>query len=77
MDAVELAAGDPRVRAILTEPGAYFSAAIRRAWPQACADIELELRRRARRPRNTARGPRLLRMVFKAARPPFLLLSAD
>lgn len=58
MDGVEVAAGDPRVRAILTEPDAYFSAAIRRAWPQACADVELELRSRARDPRNGARDLR-------------------
>jgi hypothetical protein len=42
-------ARDPRVRSILTHPDAYFSAARRRAWPQARADVELELDHRARR----------------------------
>jgi hypothetical protein len=56
MDSTEIAASDPRVRAILTEPDAYFTAALRRAWPQAGADIQASLDRRARN-RNR---PRLL-----------------
>jgi hypothetical protein len=60
-DSAELAARDPRVRAILTEPDAYFAAARRRAWPQAGADIQAALDRRARTRHNTTRGPRFLR----------------
>jgi hypothetical protein len=56
MDGAEVIARDPRVRAILTTPDAYFSAAHRRAWPQAGADIELELSRRSRARRNGSRG---------------------
>jgi hypothetical protein len=52
MDGAEVIARDPRVRAILTQPEAYFSAARRRAWPQARADIALELDRRDRARRN-------------------------
>jgi hypothetical protein len=48
MDGAGLAASDPRVRAILTEPDVYISAALRRAWPQARTDFELELDRRIR-----------------------------
>jgi len=55
MDGTEVVARDPRVRAILTMPEAYFSAAHRRAWPQAGADIELELSRRSRARRNGSR----------------------
>ena len=53
-----LAARDPRVRSILTEPDAYFSAARRRAWPQARADVELELHHRRRARRDGHRGLR-------------------
>ncbi len=53
-------AHDPRVRSILTHPGAYFSAARRRAWPQARADVELELDHRSRARRN---GHRRLRRL--------------
>lgn len=62
MDGAEPVAADPRVRALLTEPDAYFSAALRRAWPQARADVELELGRRARARSDGARSRRLLRM---------------
>jgi hypothetical protein len=48
-------ARDPRVRSILTEPDAYFSAARRRAWPQARADVELELHHRSRARRGLQR----------------------
>lgn len=66
MDGAPLAAGDPRVRAILTEPDAYFSTALRRAWPQAGADIQAALDRRARARRNGRNGTgggRLLRLL--------------
>ena len=53
-------ARDPRVRSILTQPDAYFSAARRRAWPQARADVELELHRRSRARRDGRRGLRRL-----------------
>lgn len=43
MDHDELAASDPRVRAILTDPDAYFSTARRLAWPEAGADIRAAL----------------------------------
>jgi hypothetical protein len=65
MESAELAAHDPRVRAILTEPDAYFSAALRRAWPQAGADIQAALDRRARARRNGARGPVFLRLLAR------------
>jgi hypothetical protein len=66
MDGTGLAASDPRVRAILTEPDAYFSAALRRAWPQARADIELELDRRTR---TRGSGIGCLRFVRRFLRP--------
>jgi hypothetical protein len=62
MDGTELVADDPRVRAILTQPDAYFSAALRRAWPQARADIEQELDRRTRMRRNGTRSLRFFRL---------------
>lgn len=55
MNSAETAASDPRVRAILTEPDAYFSAALRRAWPQAGADIRVALDRRVQARRAQAR----------------------
>jgi len=64
MASAELAASDPRVRAILTEPDAYFSAARRRAWPQAGADIQAALDRRARARHHGARSPRLVRLLL-------------
>ena len=69
MDGAPLAAGDPRVRAILTEPDAYFSAALRRAWPQAGADIQAALDRRARTRRNGTRGRRFLRLFRRTGQP--------
>jgi hypothetical protein len=69
MDGAQLAAGDPRVRAILTEPDAYFSAALRRAWPQAGADIQAALDRRARTRRNATRGRRFLRLFRRTDQP--------
>jgi hypothetical protein len=69
MDGAGLAASDPRVRAILTEPDAYFSAALRRAWPQAGADIQAALDRRARDRRNGARGLRFLRLFLRSIQP--------
>jgi hypothetical protein len=63
MDGAPLAAGDPRVRAILTEPDAYFSTALRRAWPQAGADIQAALDRRARTRRNGRHGTRVRRFL--------------
>lgn len=51
MDSAELAASDPRVRAILTESDAYFSAALRRAWPQAGAGLHATARSLGKRPR--------------------------
>ena len=69
MDGAQLAAGDPRVRAILTEPDAYFSAALRRAWPQAGADIQAALDRRARTRRNSIRGRRFLRLLRRTDQP--------
>jgi hypothetical protein len=65
MDGAELAAADPRVRAILTEPDSYFSEALRRAWPQAGADIQAILDRRAQVRRHRSRGPRLLRALHR------------
>jgi hypothetical protein len=53
-------ARDPRVRSILTHPDAYFSAARRRAWPPARADVELELEQRSRARRDGHRGLRRL-----------------
>ena len=61
MDSAEIAASDPRVHAILTEPDAYFSAALRRAWPQAGADIQAALDQRTRAGHNGTRRPRFLR----------------
>lgn len=69
MDSAELAASDPRVRAILTEPDAYFSAALRRAWPQAGADIHAALDRRAQARRNGSRSPRLSRLFLRPIQP--------
>lgn len=69
MDGTGLAASDPRVRAILTEPDAYFSAALRRAWPQAGADVQLLLRHRTQAGRGGARGPRLLSVFTRFVRP--------
>jgi hypothetical protein len=66
MDSAGLAASDPRVRAILTEPDAYFAAALRRAWPQAAADIHAALDQQARARRNGARYPRLLRLLLRS-----------
>jgi hypothetical protein len=60
----EFLADDPRVRAILTEPDAYFSAALRRAWPQARADIEQQLDRRGRNRRDGTPALRFLRMLL-------------
>jgi hypothetical protein len=65
MDGAGLLASDPRVRAILTEPDAYFSAALRRAWPQARADIELELNRRIHTRRNDISAIRLFRTFLR------------
>ncbi|HEX6518728.1 MAG TPA: hypothetical protein VF070_01755 [Streptosporangiaceae bacterium] len=73
MDSAEIAASDPRVRAILTEPDAYFSAALRRAWPQAGADIQGALDRRAQDRRNgTGRSEthRLLLRFTRSSRRP-------
>ena len=70
MDSAEIAASDPRVRAILTEPDAYFSAALRRAWPQAGADIQAALDRRARTSSNHTGGSRV-RAVLRRAVPPW------
>lgn len=69
MDSAELAASDPRVRAILTEPDAYFSAALRRAWPQAGADIQAALDRRALARRNGTRRHRFLRLLRRFLQP--------
>ena len=69
MDSAGLAASDPRVRAILTEPDAYFSAALRRAWPQAGADIQAALDRQARARRNGARSPRFLWLFLRSIQP--------
>ncbi len=69
MDSAELAASDPRVRAILTEPDAYFTAALRRAWPQAGADVQAALDQRARARRNGARSPRFLRLLLRELQP--------
>lgn len=68
MDGAEPVAADPRVRALLTEPDAYFSAALRRAWPQAGADVELELGRRARARSYGARRRRLFRRFLAPRR---------
>jgi hypothetical protein len=62
VDHAELAASDPRVRAILTDPDAYFSAALRLAWPQAGADIQAALDKRARARRDDC-GAQLLRLL--------------
>lgn len=69
MDSAELAASDPRVRAILTEPDAYFSAALRRAWPQAGADIQAALDQRARAQRNGSRSPRFPWLFLRSIQP--------
>lgn len=69
MDSAELAASDPRVRAILTEPDAYFAAARRRAWPQAAADIHAALDQHARAQPNGARHPRFLRLFLHLIQP--------
>lgn len=69
MDGTGLAASDPRVRAILTDPDAYFSAALRRAWPQAGADIQAAIDWRSRVRRNGTRGPRFLRWFRRSLRP--------
>jgi D-alanyl-D-alanine carboxypeptidase len=69
MESAELAAHDPRVRAILTDPDAYFSAALRRAWPQAGADIQAVLDRRARARHNGARGPVFLQLFLRSVWP--------
>lgn len=65
LDRAGLAANDPRVRAILAEPDAYFSAARRRAWPQARADIQHELDRRTRTRRHAPRALRFLRRLLR------------
>lgn len=64
LDGAELVADDPRVRAILTEPDAYFSDALRRAWPQARADIEQQLDRRSRTRRDGTRALRFRRTLL-------------
>lgn len=69
MDGAGLAASDPRIRAILTEPDAYFAAARRRAWPQAGADIRAALDRRARARHNGTRGHRLLLSFLRSIQP--------
>jgi hypothetical protein len=65
MDSTELVASDPRVRAILTDPDAYFSAAMRRAWPEAAADIQAALDQRARARHDGARDLRLLQVFLR------------
>jgi hypothetical protein len=69
MESAELAASDPRVRAILTQPDAYFAAARRRAWPQAAADIHAVLNQQARAQHNGARIPWLLRLLLRSGQP--------
>jgi hypothetical protein len=69
MDHAELAARDPRVRAILTDPDAYFSAALRLAWPQAGADVQAVLDTRARVRRDGASGNRILRLLPRSILP--------
>lgn len=69
MDHAELAARDPRVRAILTDPDAYFSAALRVAWPQAGADVQAVLDRRAQVRRDGTSGNRILRLLPRAILP--------
>jgi hypothetical protein len=69
MDHAELAARDPRVRAILTNPDAYFSAALRLAWPQAGADVQAVLDRRARVRRDGANCNRILRLLPRSILP--------
>jgi hypothetical protein len=69
MDHAELAARDPRVRAILTDPDAYFSAALRLAWPQAGADVQAVLDRHAQARREDAGGLRVLRLLPRSILP--------
>jgi hypothetical protein len=54
MDERTIIARDARVSAMLTNPDLYFSAARRRAWAQAGADVAADLDRRARARRNGA-----------------------
>ena len=65
MDQAELAATDPRVRAILTDPEAYFSTALRLAWPEAGADIQAALANGARARRDDACSLQILRLLPK------------
>lgn len=69
MDGARIAASDPRVRAILTEPEAYFMAARRRAWPQAGADIHAALDLRARARSRRTRGYRFLGALRRVINP--------
>ena len=52
MDERTIVARDERVSAMLTNPDVYFSAARRRAWVKAVADVAADLDRRARTRRN-------------------------
>jgi hypothetical protein len=68
VDSAKTAASDPRVRAILTDPDAYFSAALRRAWPRAGADVQSALNWRAQARDNGSSVPGFRRLLSRSTR---------